>query len=136
MNDNSNHRFDSEDVNQEESFNNIYSWLLVFNSTELTLLASMLAILIANELTLEEQVVVGSFLTTLADSIFLISAQQSLIKSAQDEQKDYLNKLEEMKQKQEEEKEKKRMDEEIQSLKDQVQLLTEFMNNIPIKNKG
>ncbi len=71
---------------------NACSFLLLFTPEELNIIATILSIIIAKPLTIEEQVVVGSFLTALADNILLIAAQLDLLQSAIDEQKELENK--------------------------------------------
>lgn len=66
---------------------NLCSWLLKFSPIELSVISTITAILIASELTVEEQAVVGGFLDSTSDMILLISAQELLIQAAMDTEK-------------------------------------------------
>ena len=94
-------------------FRNLYSTLLIFSKEELVVIATILGIIIANQLTVEEQAVMGSFFTLLADTILLMASQQALIQAAIDEQKNFINKKEE-------DKEKELAKKEIDSIKQQL----------------
>lgn len=97
---------------------NLCSFLLIFSPEELVVFSSILGIIIASQLTIEEQNVLGAFLTSLADNIFLISAQLSLINSAIDEQKaynDFLN--------------KKENNDEIENIKNQIAEIKKLIEN-------
>jgi hypothetical protein len=99
-------------------FRNLYSTLLIFSKEELVVIATILGIIIANQLTVEEQAVMGSFFTLLADTILLMASQQALIQAAIDEQKNFINKKEE-------DKEKELAKKEIDSIKQQLKKLEE-----------
>ncbi len=114
---------------------NLCSWLLIFTPEELSILACILAILVSVYLTIEEKAVVGSFLTAFSDNLFLIAAQQSLIDSALNKQKEIddlkkeiINKKHEKEQKKIDQKEKLATQQELETIKEQLKRIEILLN--------
>lgn len=115
--------------NSENDFvnlKNICSWLLIFSPIELAVISTILAAIVSNNLTIEEQVVLGSFAGAFGSELQLIAAQYDLMESARIE-------LEELKEKDKNQNEIKELKEKLEESNKKIEKLEELLNQ-HIKN--
>lgn len=82
--------------NITDDIRNIGSILLDFSPIELSILSNIIAIIISLELTIEEKVVVSTFLSGISNQIALIAAQEDLIQTIIDIKNDIIKKQQTM----------------------------------------
>ncbi|QVK18803.1 hypothetical protein KHQ81_03570 [Mycoplasmatota bacterium] len=107
---------------------NICSFLLIFTPEELTIIATILAIIISNCFTYEEKDVIGSFLSTLASNIFLLDSQKFLIETAQEEQKLIEEQCKEALIREQIKNQKEKEKKEIEDIKNQLKRIEDLLN--------
>ena len=63
----------------QKNVKNFCSWLLNFKEYDLPLLTYAIAVLLAENFTVQERTVIGSIFSTIATNTFLIAAQQGFL---------------------------------------------------------
>ena len=79
-----------DDIDQK-NIKNFCSWLLNFKSYELPLLTYAIAIVLAENFTIQERTVIGSIFSTIATNTFLIAAQEGFLIQFKNGKNDSLN---------------------------------------------
>lgn len=95
--DNNINNINNEIEQRKRDFYHLCSWLLTFSPSDLVILSSLFAIIIAKYFNSDEQAVIGNFIQAIGENIDLISSQIEL-KNACEEKRNSLTNQESIKQ--------------------------------------